>query len=170
MAADGPDIRTCEQPLAPGSFLLWAPPARGLKGLLSFGRSGSDTGERLKALAGCAHSKPSGPGPASAPRPAPPSHTAPRACPRTRRSPGDQHTPRTAAAALAAAGPPPGAASAPASYSLAGGACLVVHYGLGQAAGLGLPHATPNVHHDPATRTACVFTGASGRRAARGPL
>ncbi|KAI7846105.1 hypothetical protein COHA_000366 [Chlorella ohadii] len=102
--------------LAAGSFVVWAPPARGLKGLLSFGR-GTDGGERLKALA-------------------------------------------SAAAALAAAGAlPPAGFSAPASYSLAGGACLLVRYGLAQAAGLGLSHATPNVHYEPATRTACVFTG-----------
>lgn len=55
---------------------------------------------------------------------------------------------------------PPAGVSAPAAYSLAGGACLVVRYGLAQAAGLGLSHATPNVHYEPTTRTACVFTGA----------
>ena len=49
---EGPDIR---EPLPPGCFCLWAPPARGLKGLLSFGRGSADGGERLKSLTRCEH-------------------------------------------------------------------------------------------------------------------
>lgn len=51
----------------------------------------------------------------------------------------------------------------PATYSLAGGAALVVRFGLREVSGLGLHHVQPNVHHDPATKSACVFTGASER-------
>lgn len=152
---EGPDIRS--QTLPEGTYILWAPPARGLKGLLSFGRS-SDGGERLKALARCARlrARPNPPLPPSARFPPPADEVPPPVDPR--RSPCDQQSPRSAAAALAGTLPPAGF-SAPASYSLAGGACLLVRYGLAQAAGLGLSHATPNVHHEPSTRTACVFTG-----------
>ena len=71
---------------------------------------------------------------------------------------GDQHV----AKALAAS-PPLGSgllSDSPAAFSLAGGAAMVVKYGLSSVAGLGLHHVQPNVHHDPATRSACVFTGA----------
>ncbi len=47
----------------------------------------------------------------------------------------------------------------PASYSLAGGAALVVRFGLFEVAGVGLHHVQPNVHYEPSTRTACVFGG-----------
>lgn len=67
---EGPDIRS--QTLPEGTYILWAPPARGLKGLLSFGRS-SDGGERLKALARCARlrARPNPPLPPSARFPPP---------------------------------------------------------------------------------------------------
>lgn len=48
----------------------------------------------------------------------------------------------------------------PATYALGGGAALAVRFGMCEVAGLGLHHIAPNVHHEPATRTACVFTGA----------
>ena len=40
-----------------------------------------------------------------------------------------------------------------------GGAALVVRFGLCEVAGLGLHHLAPNVHYEPSTRTACVFSG-----------
>ncbi|KAL4426703.1 hypothetical protein ABPG77_004759 [Micractinium sp. CCAP 211/92] len=47
----------------------------------------------------------------------------------------------------------------PATYQLGGGAALVVRFGLCEVAGLGLHHLAPNLHHEPSTRTACVFSG-----------
>lgn len=47
----------------------------------------------------------------------------------------------------------------PATYQLGGGAALVVRFGLCEVAGLGLHHLAPNVHYEPSTRTACVFSG-----------
>lgn len=80
-------------------------------------------------------------------------------------SSGDEGSPRGggAAAKSPAASPAPLAAAAlndsPATYTLSGGAALLVRFGLCEVAGLGLHHLTPNVHYDPATKTACVFTG-----------
>ncbi|PSC71115.1 asparagine synthase (glutamine-hydrolyzing) [Micractinium conductrix] len=82
-----------------------------------------------------------------------------------RSSSGDEGSPRGggAAAKSPAASPAPLAAAAlndsPATYTLSGGAALLVRFGLCEVAGLGLHHLTPNVHYDPATKTACVFTG-----------
>ena len=52
-------------------------------------------------------------------------------------------------------------AGSPASYPLPSGAALVVRFGLAEVSslGLGLHRLHPNVHYEPASRTACVFSG-----------
>lgn len=70
------------------------------------------------------------------------------------KSPAAAPSPLTAALSPLTAGAVAGSA---ANFALAGGACLVVRFGLCEVAGLGLHHLQPNVHYEPATRTACVF-------------
>ncbi|EFN53405.1 hypothetical protein CHLNCDRAFT_58655 [Chlorella variabilis] len=125
--------------LAPGSFVLYSPPRGRLGGLfqrLSSGSSSDTGGERVKALlrssSGSDREGSLGKSPAAAP------------------------SPLTAALSPLTAGAVAGSA---ANFALAGGACLVVRFGLCEVAGLGLHHLQPNVHYEPATRTACVFSG-----------
>ncbi|KAL4458720.1 hypothetical protein ABPG75_013585 [Micractinium tetrahymenae] len=125
----------CHEPhlqgLAPCSFYLHSPARSKLSALFGSFKE-RDTEQRIRALL----SSPGGSG-------------------------GNGVTAGQAAAALAA--PAALAAGAindsPASYQLGGGAALVVCFGLCEVAGLGLHHLAPNVHYEPSTRTACVFSG-----------
>lgn len=179
-----PDIQATRGHLSAGSYVLLGPQKRLTGFFASLSGRSSESEERIRALVGltrCVEWAVALLGltityPASCPHsvlasPPPP----PR---RSSSSEGSGHAAgpplgvKSAAAALAACPFATGAAlvtTCPAVYSLAGGAAAAVRFGMCEMAGLGLHHVTPNVHHDPATKSICVFTGAQRSLAATHP-
>ncbi|KAL4859195.1 Asparagine synthetase [glutamine-hydrolyzing] 1 [Chlorella vulgaris] len=116
--------------LSPGTYVLWVPPRGRLLHSLFRSSSSETGGDRVKSLLRASSSGSDREYALS-------------------KSPSASLSPLTAGAVAGSA----------ANFVLASGACLVVRFGLCEVAGLGLHHLQPNVHYEPSTRTACVFSG-----------